>query len=132
MSELCWVVSFFNELTDPGFKLGEWDKRLQENKVVAIAKEDSRDTLKEFLCIVDAKALYDHLSKKPVGPSHDKCTSLEIQVVRQNMNSIKGHCSMIVDGDGLTEKFGNMAALYDLLSTGGCQIVNEVLALEVE
>ena len=122
LGELCWVVSFFNELIDPKFELAEWETRLQDNKILAIAKDESQDQLKESLCIVDAKALYDHLSRESTGPSQDKRTSLEIQVVRQNMNAIKSvvrwvpHPNMIVDG--LTKKFGNMTALHDLLNTG--------------
>ena len=33
LGELCWIVSIFNELTDPEFEL-------RRNKVVAIAKEE--------------------------------------------------------------------------------------------
>ena len=83
---------------------------------------------------MDAKALFDHLSRESVGPSQDKRTSLEIQVVRQLMNSIKGkirwvpHPQMIVDG--LTKKNGNLEALYQLLISGEYQIVAEAESLE--
>ena len=134
LGELCWIVSIFNELTDPEFELAKWEEHLQQNKIVAIAKSQTEKELKESLCIIDAKALYDHLSRESTGPSQDKRTCLEIQVVRQNMNAIKGrvrwvpHPHMIVDG--LTKKNANMAALYDLLMTGEYQIVSEAEALE--
>ena len=134
LGELCWVVSIFNELTKPEFDLAKWEEELQQNKMIAITKDESSSELKERLAIVDAKALYDHLSRESVGPSQDKRTSLEIQVVRQLMNSIKGkvrwvpHPQMIVDG--LTKKNGNLEALYQLLTTGEYQIVAEAENLE--
>ena len=134
LGELCWVVSIFNELTKPEFDLAKWEEELQQNKMIAITKDESSSELKECLAIVDAKVLYDHLSRESVGPSQDKRTSLEIQVVRQLMNSIMGkvrwvpHPQMIVDG--LTQQNGNLEALYQLLTTGEYQIVAEAESLE--
>ena len=136
LGELCWVVSIFNELTRADFELTKWEEELQKNKMIAITKDESSSDLKECLAIVDAKALFDHLSRESVGPSQDKRTSLEIQVVRQLMNSIKGkirwvpHPQMIVDG--LTKKNGNLEALYQLLVTGEYQIVAEAESLETK
>ena len=136
LGELCWVVSIFNELTRTKFDLAKWEEELQQNKMLAITKDESDSELKECLAIVDAKALFDHLSRESVGPSQDKRTSLEIQVVRQLMNSIKGkvrwvpHPQMIVDG--LTKKNGNLEALYQLLLTGEYQIVAEAESLETK
>ncbi|CAE7437016.1 RE1 [Symbiodinium sp. CCMP2592] len=134
LGELCWVATLFNELMDVNFKISEWESRLQGNRVVTMAPEDSSEELKGSLCIVDAKALYDHLSKETAGPSSDKRTGLEIQVIRQNMSSINSeirwvpHPHMVVDG--LTKKAANMTALYDLLESGEYQIVNEASALQ--
>ena len=136
LGELCWVVSIFNELTRTKFDLAKWEEELQQNKMLAITKDESDSELKECLAIVDAKALFDHLSRESVGPSQDKRTSLEIQVVRQLMNSIKGkvrwvpHPQMIVDG--LTKKNGNLEAPYQLLLTGEYQIVAEAESLETK
>ena len=107
---------------------------MQGNKVITMASESSSEELKGSLCIVDAKALYDHLSKETAGPSADKRTGLEIQVIRQNMSAINSevrwvpHPRMVVDG--LTKKGANMTALYDLLDTGEYQIVDEATSLE--
>ena len=83
--------------------------------------------------ILDAKALFDNLSQESAGPSQDKRTCLELQLVRQNMNSINGkirwvtHPSMPIDG--LTKKSGNMHALYDLLISGEYHVMAESEAL---
>ena len=69
-----------------------------------------------------------------MGPSQDKRTNLEIQVVRQKMNSIGAkvrwvpHTKMIVDG--LTKKGACMDAMYELLNTGTYQIVAEAQSLQ--
>ena len=68
LGELCWVVSIFNELTRTDFDLTKWEEELQKNKMVAITKDESSSDFKECLAIVDAKALFDHLSRESVGP----------------------------------------------------------------
>ena len=133
LGELCWIMSVFNEIMDPSFKIEKWEARLERNKVMAMVSDESTQDFKDALCIVDAKALYDDLSRKSVGPSQDKRTSLEIQVIRQGMNAIKGkvkwvpHPQMAIDG--LTKKNANMDALYKLLDTGEYQIVEMAQAL---
>ena len=134
LGELSWIVTLYNELTDPSFDLMEWEARLKRNRVLAMAPDTSSDGLKSSLCIIDAKALFDHLSRETTGPSQDKRTGLEIQAVRQHMNSIAGeerwvpHPHMVVDG--LTKRGSNMQALYQLLDSGEFQIVDVAQALE--
>ncbi|CAE7573255.1 RE1 [Symbiodinium sp. CCMP2592] len=134
LGELSWIVTLFNELTDVNFELVDWEERLKKNRMIAMAPDCSSDGLKSSLCIIDAKALFDHLSRETTGPSQDKRTGLEIQVVRQHMNAIAGevrwipHPQMIVDG--LTKKGSNMKALYELLDSGEFQIVDMAEALE--
>ena len=134
LGELSWIVTLYNELTDPSFDLMEWEAQLKRNRVLAMAPDTSSDGLKSSLCIIDAKALFDHLSRETTGPSQDKRTGLEIQVVRQHMNSIAGevrwipHPHMVVDG--LTKRGSNMQALYQLLDSGEFQIVDVAEVLE--
>eukprot|EP00439_Symbiodinium_sp_Y106_P008438 s7411_g1.t1 len=119
---------------DSQFEIAKWEDTLKHNRIVAIGSEDADPLLQESLCIVDAKALFDHLSRESVGPSQDKRTNLEIQVVRQNMNAIGAHVrwvphtKMIVDG--LTKKGACLEAMYDLLATGTYQIVAESQSLQ--
>ncbi|CAE7762188.1 RE1, partial [Symbiodinium sp. CCMP2456] len=134
LGELCWIMSAYNEVMDPDFTIEQWESRISKNKVMAMVSDESTKDFKEALCIVDAKALYDHLSRESVGPSQDKRTSLEIQVIRQNMNAINGkikwvpHPQMAIDG--LTKKNANMDSLYQLLDTGEYQIVEMAKALQ--
>ncbi|OLP86861.1 Copia protein [Symbiodinium microadriaticum] len=134
LGELSWIVTLYNELTDPSFDLIEWEARLKRNRVLAMAPDTSSDGLKSSLCIIDAKALFDHLSRETTGPSQDKRTGLEIQVVRQHMNSIAGEVRWVPDPhvvvDGLTKRGSNMQALYQLLDSGEFQIVDVAQALE--
>ena len=133
LGELCWVITLYNELQDKDFDLALWESQMKKNKVVAVVSEDSDETLKSSLCIVDAKALFDHLSKETTGPSADKRAGLEMQVVRQNMSGINAkirwvpHPRMVVDG--LTKKHANLEALYELLDSGEYQIVSEAHAV---
>ena len=84
--------------------------------------------------IIDAKALYDHLSRETNGPSQDKRTGLEIQVVRQHMNAMAAEVRWVphpqMSVDGLRKKGANMRALYDLLETGEFQIADVAEAPE--
>ncbi|CAE7230741.1 RE1, partial [Symbiodinium sp. CCMP2456] len=90
LGELCWIKSVFNEIMNPHFKIENWETEMENNKVLAMAPDSVSTEFKKAICIIDAKALYDHLSRESVGPSQAKRTSLEIQVVRQNMNAING------------------------------------------
>ena len=134
LGELCWIMSVFNEMMNPHFRIEDWESEMKKNTVLAMAPDRVSTEFKEALCIIDAKALYDHLSRESVGPSQDKRTSLEIQVVRQNMNAISGKIRWIphphVAMDALTKKGGNMEALYGLLDTGEFHIVEEAQALK--
>ena len=136
LGELCWIMSVYNEITDPEFTVEKWESRMARNKVLALVSEESSSDFKEALCIVDAKALYDHLSRESVGPSQDKRTGLEIQVIRQSMNSIRGkikwvpHPQMAIDG--LTKKNASMDSLYQLLDTGEYQVVELAEALQTK
>ncbi|CAE7833764.1 RE2, partial [Symbiodinium necroappetens] len=59
LGELSWVVTLFNELTDVNFELVDWEKRLKDNRVLAMAPDTSSEGLKSSLCIIDAKEKYD-------------------------------------------------------------------------
>lgn len=84
--------------------------------------ESSERQLAENLSIVDAKSLFDHLSRETIGTTNDKRTALEMQIVRQMLpethTQIKWapHPPMIVDG--LTKRQGNLTPLLQLLHDG--------------
>ena len=70
---------------------------------------------------MDAKSLYDHLSKHTVG-GQDKRTAVEIQIIRQDLRELGGEVKWVdrqaMRGDGLTKVLGSNAALYELIRTG--------------
>ena len=133
LGELRWIMSVYNEITDPEFTVEQWEARMARNKVLAMVSDECSSDFKEALCMVDAKALYDHLSRESVGPSQDKRTGLEIQVIRQSMNSIRGkvkwvpHPQMAIDR--LTKKNASMDSLDQLLDSGEYQVVEMAQAL---
>lgn len=68
---------------------------------------------------MDAKSLFDHLSKETVGGS-EKRTAIDIQIIRQDLHDeLKGeirwieHSAMLADG--LAKIRGSNAALHKVL-----------------
>ena len=122
MAELAWTVTVFNEMITHQFDLKNWKEAVRQQGLYALAKENISDELRGTLCIVDAKSLYDHLSKDTIGSTSDKRTAIEIQVVRQAMREsatvVKWvpHPKMIMDA--LTKRQGNQSPLIELLETG--------------
>lgn len=86
-----------------------------------MASSESDGRLKESLAIVDAKSLYDYLSKETLG-GQDRRTAIEVQIVRDDLSALGGqirwvdHVSMVADA--LTKVKGAMTALKRLLTTG--------------
>ncbi len=121
LSELSWTVTVFNELTTKDFNMKEWERALHQRRLQAFASEKSEPELKS-ICVVDAKSLYDHLSRETVGTASDKRTALEMQVIRQTLaetsTSIRWlpHPRMVVDV--LTKRGGNIEPLHQLLDSG--------------
>ena len=123
----------FEELADQSFSLREWPNRLSGKEILALASRESSEKLKGSLAIVDAKSLYDQLHKDSIG-GQDKRTAIEIQIIREDLNSLHGkmrwidHPAMIADG--LTKVKGSNEALYRVLSTGVFQLTAEEDQLE--
>ncbi|CAL1161943.1 unnamed protein product, partial [Cladocopium goreaui] len=133
IGDLLWVMVLFEELEDPTFSLRNWPQRLSGKDVLAIASNSSSERLKGSLAVVDAKSLYDQLCKDSIG-GQDKRTAIEIQIIREDLNSISGkmrwidHPAMIADG--LTKVKGSNEALYEVLSTGVFKLTAEEDQLE--
>eukprot|EP00439_Symbiodinium_sp_Y106_P051746 s4878_g6.t3 len=131
LGDLMWCVTLFNELTHVGFELKEWESSLQHRRLCVIPgkQEDSRN-----LAVVDAKSLYDHLSKETCGHTSDQRTAAEMQIIRQTLSELGAsirwvdHNRMLVDA--LTKMGGNVEPLLQVLRSGQWRIVAE--AQEVE
>eukprot|EP00435_Cladocopium_sp_Y103_P012580 s2098_g3.t1 len=128
IGDLLWMKVLIRELTEEKFNIKEWPAKLASERVVALAKDTSSKELQECLAIVDAKSLFDHLSKESIG-GQDKRTAIEIQIIRQELAQMHGevrwidHPAMLADP--LTKVKGSTRALHDMLSTGAFGIVAE-------
>ena len=129
LGELGWTVTVYHELTDRYFDLKRWEKVMRERRTCAFASEQSEQRLRKNICVVDAKSLYDHLSKETLGVADDKRTAIEMQIIRQSMSETATqirwvpHQLMLVDG--LTKKGGNMLPLYSLLRSGQIKVLED-------
>ena len=85
LQELAWSVTVYNELSTPDFELKAWELAAKKRRLEALTKEELDETLRQSLCLVDAKSLFDHLVKTTVGITEDRRTAIEMQVIRQAM-----------------------------------------------
>lgn len=77
------------ELEGGTFNVKTWRERLRGEELLVVSSETSSSDLKESLAVVDAKSLYDHLSKDCLG-GQDKRTAIEIQIIRQDLRQLGG------------------------------------------
>lgn len=122
LGELAWTVTVYAELTEPNFKLEEWQAAARKRRMHALTKDNPEPVLKKGLCVVDAKSLFDHLIKETVGATEDRRTAIEMQVIRQSLEETGTairwvpHPKMVIDA--LTKRNGNRVPLEELLATG--------------
>ena len=128
LGDMLWIMVLFEELKDEKFSIREWPQRLSGIEVMAMASSSSSESLKGSLVVVDAKSLYDQLCKETIG-GQDKRTAIEIQIIREDLNSLSGkirwidHPAMLADP--LTKIKGSCEPLYLMLSSGMFQLVAE-------
>ena len=121
LGELMWAMVLLKELTDGRFCIQEWRRKMDVEEILVLNSERAEDTLKQALAVVDAKSLFDHLSKDTVGGS-DKRTAIEIQIIRQDLRRMDGevrwvdHMAMLADG--LTKVNGSNTALHQVIESG--------------
>ena len=129
LGDLLWIMVLFEELNDETFSIREWPQRLRGSEVLAMASAESSERLRGSLAVVDAKSLYDQLCKDTIG-GQDKRTAIEIQIIREDLNSLSGkvrwidHPAMLADT--LTKVKGSCDPLYRMLSTGMFQLTAEI------
>ena len=134
LADLLWTSVMLEEFQNAFFKIHEWPERLSEAKNLVLSSCRTQSFLKEALAIVDAKSLFDLLSRETLGGGQDRRTAIEIQIIREDLNSIDGHIRwvdhMAMIADGLTKLRGSNKSLYQLLSDGVFQIQAEKENLE--
>ena len=122
LSELAWSVTVFNEMINPRFELKEWQQEVRSRRLHALTKQEADETLRQGLCVVDAKSLFDHLVKETIGSTEDRRTAIEMQVIRQSMAETGTVVKWVPHGrmtmDCLTKRSGNRVPLYEFLDSG--------------
>ena len=121
LAELVWILVMTQELEDGTFNVKTWRERLRGEELLVVSSETSSSDLKESLAVVDAKSLYDHLSKDCLG-GQDKRTAIEIQIIRQDLRQLGGAVKWVdhlaMPADGLTKVQGSNLALRELIRSG--------------
>ena len=122
--EMIWPQVVYLEITEPSFNVHDWQHQVPERGYLALASEESQETLQQALAVVDAKSLYDIASKDTHG-DQDRRTST-CSGSRKSREPFKAcemeHRDMIADG--LT-KNGSLEALLRVLAYGVCGIEAE-------
>ena len=106
LAELTWTMLLMKELQDGRLNIRDWRQQLKTEELMVISSEATEEYLKESLAVVDAKSLYDHLSRETIGGS-DKRTAIEIQIE-----------PMAMIADGLTKIGGSNIALRKVVMSG--------------
>ena len=120
MGDLLWMKVLFRELLEEKFNMYDWPAILAKEDVVALATSENGE-LQQCLAIVDAKSLFDYLSKQTIG-GQDKRTAIEIQIIRQELTALNGeirwidHPAMVADC--LTKVKGSTEPLFSMLKSG--------------
>eukprot|EP00434_Breviolum_minutum_P028536 symbB.v1.2.025243.t2/scaffold2441.1/size78965/1 len=133
LGDLLWAMVTMEEFKSNRFEIQKWPERLSATDALALSSWKTQEVLRSALAVVDAKSLFDYLSKDTVG-GQDKRTAIEIQIIRDDLRSIGGqvrwvdHMSMIADG--LTKIRGSNAALYEVVKSGRFRIKAEEVSME--
>ena len=108
-------MTVFNDLVTPNVDLREWQEAARSRRLFTLAKDCVDEELKKNLCVIDAKSLFDHLSKETVGVTEDKRTAIEMQLIRQSMAEVNVHPKWVPHPqmaiDVLTKRVGNRVPL---------------------
>lgn len=106
LAELMWVMVLMQEIQDGKFNVKDWRKRLEAKELTVMSSERTEGALKEALAVVDAKSLYDYLSKDTLE-GQDRRTAIEVQIARQDLREVDGSIRWVhhlaMPADGLTK-----------------------------
>ena len=133
LGECEWLRGLFEEMVNPKFSIVEWASRSRHRGLLVAARtSDNTSTLKECLCVVDAKSLYDHLRNETAGMASDRRTAIEIQIVRGSLDAQCGEIKWVghpgMYADCLTKRNGNHPLMQHLLRTGRLAITKDAVS----
>lgn len=67
LADLTWAMVLLRELGDGRFNIKSWRKHIDSDEMLVLSAQSSDRELQEALAVVDAKSLFDYLSKDTVG-----------------------------------------------------------------
>ena len=135
LAEVEWIRGMYEEMINPVFDIVQWSSKARhKGLLVAGRSKDPDKLLPQLLTICDAKSLYDHLTKESSGPTADKRTAIEIQIIRSSLDAQDGQVRWVdhsgMYADAMTKKNGNLPLIQTLMKTGRICITEETLTLE--
>ena len=120
LGEMMWTVTLYQELVDHNFNLKQWEQKLQEKRLKVFGNPESEEL--RNVAVVDAKSIYDHLSKEMAGYAADRRTALEMQVIKQGLcesgTRVAWVPHSVMIADILTKRGGNMQPLEEMIHSG--------------
>ncbi|CAE7498867.1 TY1B-DR1 [Symbiodinium sp. CCMP2592] len=128
LGDLMWAKAIYYELLQENFDLVEFKESVKRKAELVLQRADSDDELRWALSIVDAKSLYDHLTRDG-SQAQDKFTALDVSIARERIDGLGvrvrwvEHQSMIADC--LTKVGANKTAMLQLLQKGTYRLVAE-------
>eukprot|EP00913_Durusdinium_trenchii_P024573 g23067.t1 len=85
LADLMWIMVLFRDLQEENLQLRHWEKNLNDEGILALAASGSDEKLKSSLAIVDAKSLFDLLSRDTTGDRETEeviADTLQVDVFR--------------------------------------------------
>ena len=69
---------------------------------MALAKDETQKELQEALAVVDAKALFDVMSRDTHG-GRDRRNAIDVQLLKEEIRALKGHIRWVESKDMLAD-----------------------------
>lgn len=105
-----WMIVLFRELKEEKIVLREWARNLGKESIMAVMCSGTTEELRGSLAVIDAKRLYDHLSRETIGGGQDRRNAIHIQIVREDLKLLAGQVRWVADT--LTKLKGSKHSLF--------------------
>ena len=107
------------ELIDANLQLRHWNASGQSRTTSICVRDDSLGNCTS--AVVDARSLFDHLSKESSGVTNDKRTAREMQIIRQSLDDTSGKVHWVpgnhMIADCLTKANGQRELVLGLIAS---------------
>jgi len=130
LAEATWMQMLFRDAVYGDVLVPEWASRLMP--FTAVLRDDCKlGEVSTELSVVDAKSVYDVLSKNSAGSKADRRTAVEMAIVRESLSAVGSQLRWVPHGrmtaDSMTKcdpTRGNMA-LLDLMKRSTMTLIDE-------